>query len=175
MTSVIQQLSPAVVVINGKNDYITPGNQNYGKFPVAVSVEPSAHMNDIIVLRLQTLKFPRMVLCFDLRSFHFCLFSSSLLESVLFVFPLIVPCFNFTPFIKCTCFSFLQKALCSKLGSMADYSDSSYRDFPKSLRKMQQLHIKLGHNTSFLHRFPCVYSVHHHHHVHEGLGVFPVP
>jgi hypothetical protein len=50
MTNIIQQLSHAVAVTNGKNDYITPGKQNHRKFPVAVSTEPSAHMNDVIVL-----------------------------------------------------------------------------------------------------------------------------
>jgi len=95
MTNVIQQLSLAVAVINGKrNNYVTPGKQNHRKFPVAVSVEPSAYMNDIIVLRLQTVKFRRMILCFELRCFHFSFFffSSSFLVCVLFVFLLIVPC-----------------------------------------------------------------------------------
>jgi hypothetical protein len=93
MTNVIQQLSHAVAVINGKNDYIKPGKQNRRTFPVTVSIEPSAHMKGITVLRLKTVKFPRMIPCFDLRSFHFSFyFNSSLLVSVLLAFLLIVPC-----------------------------------------------------------------------------------
>jgi hypothetical protein len=135
--------------MNGKNDYITPGKQNHRIFPGAVWAESSAHMNGIVVLRLQTVKFPRMILCFDLRSFHFCFFISPLLVSVLFVFLLNLPFF-----FQCTCFQSLREALCLKLGSMTDYSDISYREFPKSLRKVQKLHIALGHKHFVLTSVP---------------------
>jgi hypothetical protein len=94
MTNVSHQLSRTVAVMDGKDDFIRPGKHNQHKFPVSVSVEPSARTNECIVLRQHALQFPRMILCFDLSSFHFCSFSYPLLVSFLFVFLLIVPCFT---------------------------------------------------------------------------------
>jgi hypothetical protein len=92
MTNVSHEMSTAVAVMNGKDDFIRPGKQNHHTFSVSVSVEPSARINDIIVLGQQTEQFPSMIICFDLRSSHFCFFSCSLLVSFLFVFLLVVLC-----------------------------------------------------------------------------------
>ena len=108
MTNVIHYLSHAVVVINGKNDYITPGKPSRFRFPVAVSVEPFAHVNDIIMLRLQTVKFPRMKLCFEciVSILVFLKFFPSFV--CLIVFLLIVPCL--------TCHSFSSACIFNSFG-----------------------------------------------------------
>ena len=153
MTNVIRQLPHAVAVIYGKNDYITPGKQNHRKFPVAVSINPSAHMNDIIVLRIQTVKFPRMILCFDLRCFHFSFFTSSHLVSVLFIFLLIVPCLTFHCFSSARVLHSFGRR-CAQLSATWPTILTCYRDFPKPLRKMQKLHIKFGHKHFVLISLP---------------------
>jgi hypothetical protein len=158
MTNVIHYLSHAVVVINGKNDYITPGKKGHFKFPVALSVELSARVNDIIMLRLHTIKFPIMKICFEcivsilvfLKFFpsFVCLICFSAYRTLL----------NLPFFFQCTYFNSFGRR-CAQNSATWPTIWHVIMIFLSHLGICKNCTLNHATNTSFLSRLPCIYSV----------------